>query len=126
MDANAWKLSVTGENCPPWCTADHSGEDARLDTIIHLSGPAAVTFPPLVSGEQLTGVFATCASETFEGHGRRTRIDFGVQDQNGNDLFRDYVPVRTRAELDGVLADLDRVGEQLRAWRERLPEAPGA
>ncbi|MFE2639554.1 DUF6907 domain-containing protein [Streptomyces scopuliridis] len=126
MDANAWKLSVTGTNCPSWCTADHSGEDARLDSVIHLSGAAAVAFPPLVSGERLTAAFTTCASETFQEQRRQTRIDFGVHDQNENDVFRDYVPVRTRAELDGVLADLDRVAEQLRVWRERLPKDPGA
>ncbi|MFE4263431.1 DUF6907 domain-containing protein [Streptomyces sp. NPDC056883] len=125
MDANAWKSSVTGENCPPWCThADHSAEDAGTDTIVHLSQAAAVRFPPTVSGELLNVSFAMSANETFQEQGtpRQPQIHFGVDDAKGHNQLTDYLPVRTRAELDTVLAGLDRVAGQLRAWRELLPE----
>ncbi|MEU3907972.1 hypothetical protein AB0F20_29880 [Streptomyces goshikiensis] len=120
-----WKASVTGENCPTWCTADHSEVNARRDAIIHSSGPAVVQFPPMINGRVLTAAFTTCAAEDFEGLQRRTRIDFEMHDEKDEaNLLPDYVPVRTRAELDDLLAGLDRVAEQLRTWRDRLPEAP--
>ncbi|PHQ49464.1 hypothetical protein BLA24_25835 [Streptomyces cinnamoneus] len=125
MNANDWKLSVTGDNCPEWCSADHADEDPEHDSVFHESAPVAVELPPLINGERLRLAFVTTSSEAYRlpGEGRSpARVDLGTEsDREG--AVHDYVPVSSAETLDKLITDLRHAVSTLEQWRDRLPAA---
>ncbi|NUK14054.1 DUF6907 domain-containing protein [Streptomyces lunaelactis] len=124
MDPQDWKLSVTGENCPQWCTEDHSADAPEHgDSILHISTPITVALPPLVNGDRLRLTFATTRSEDLYSNGRKpTCVEFGTEDQDGV-AAHDYATLATANDLDNLIADLRVTPCRLEGWRERLPAA---
>ncbi|MGW3121377.1 DUF6907 domain-containing protein [Streptomyces sp. NPDC001107] len=125
MNAQDWKLSVTGDNCPKWCAGNHADEDPQHDAILHESAPLTVELPPLVNGEHLRLEFTTVCREehrTQEEGRTPARVDLGFESDQQNAL-PDYVPVPSRQALDKLIGDLQAAVSVLEQWRDRLPSA---
>lgn len=122
MNAQDWKLSVTGDNCPKWCTEGHTHEDPEWDSIIHESSPLTVPLPPRYDGKLLRLAFTTACAESYQSRaeGRRTTyIEFNVQEEVGG-ASEGCAPVATVEELDKVIHDLRQASATLEQWRDRL------
>ncbi|UQA91427.1 DUF6907 domain-containing protein [Streptomyces halobius] len=125
MNAQDWKLSVTGDNCPEWCAGEHADEDPEYDSIIHESAPITVPLPPMVNGKRIHLAFTTSCSEDYmtADEGRRpVRVELGTE----NELrvpTQDYVPVATAGDLDTLIHNLRQATIALEQWRDRLPSA---
>ncbi|MFJ9617856.1 DUF6907 domain-containing protein [Streptomyces noursei] len=120
MNAQDWKLSITGENCPEWCTANHAAEDPEWDSIIHESAPITVPLPPMVSGERLRLAFTTTICEDYHSEGHRTQVEFSTETEVGAPQ-RDCVPLPSVEDLDSFIRDLRQAADAVEQWRDRLP-----
>ncbi|MEU3501461.1 hypothetical protein ABZ726_12030 [Streptomyces hundungensis] len=122
MDANEWKKSVTGGNCPPWCVSQHDDEDPEIDTILHESTPSTMALPPLVNGTVYTASLSTSARETFQDQQRTTQLDLGLIDNRDRSPLGDYVPVTSRHQADALADGLEATAAKIRALRVHLPD----
>ncbi|WP_261951644.1 DUF6907 domain-containing protein [Streptomyces nigrescens] len=125
MNAQDWKLSVTGENCPEWCAGDHADEDPEHDAIVHESPTISVELPPQVNGERLRLAFATTAGEDYNDPARGrgpVQVELGTVNEQGMPLF-DYTPVPSAEDLDQLIHNLRQATISLEQWRDRLPSA---
>ncbi|AJC58569.1 hypothetical protein [Streptomyces sp. 769] len=123
MNAQDWKLSVTGGNCPQWCAGNHADENPETDSIIHESAPLTVKLPPMVDGGRFQFAFTTVCSEDYNlpDEGRSpSRIELGLENEQGQPE-RDYIPVPTIEVLDQLIQDLRQATTDLEQWRDRLP-----
>ncbi|GAA1919688.1 DUF6907 domain-containing protein [Streptantibioticus ferralitis] len=125
MNAQDWKLSVTGDSCPEWCAQDHADDDPEHESIIHESTPLTVALPPMVNGERLQLSFTTICSEDYNHpeEGRSpSHIELGTEsDQQGR--MHDYIPFPSVEALDQLINDFRSTANMLEQWRERLPSA---
>ncbi|MFF1717209.1 DUF6907 domain-containing protein [Streptomyces sp. NPDC058268] len=122
MNPQEWKLTVTGANCPPWCTEDHADDRPEDgDTVVHISRPAVVPLPDLDDGRQVQLAFSTSSTDEYPVAGHTApHLDLQLELADGT-AYDDYVAVRTTAELDAVITALEDTVSALRDWRARLP-----
>jgi hypothetical protein len=125
MDAHDWMLTVTEDNCPGWCSADHSGEDPQHDSVFHESAPITLELPSLVNADRFRVAFTTVCSEDYQtrDEGRRpVRVDVGAESESTG-AVHEYGPIPSVEALDQLIADLRHAADALEQWRGRLPSA---